>query len=50
MEWLTTATESALTIMNSVINAITGNPILALLFAIGVIIPAGIGLFRKFRH
>lgn len=50
MEWLTTATTSALDLMSTVITTITGNSILALLFAIGVIIPAGIGLFRKFRR
>ena len=50
MEWLTTATSSALDVMNTVITTITENPILAMLLAIGVIIPAGIGLFRKFRH
>lgn len=50
MEWLTTATEAVTSVMSSTISTITTQPILAMCFVGGVIIPMGVRVFRKLRR
>ncbi len=49
MEWLTTALETVSTLFTWILNLITSNPILAVLFAAGTLVPAGIGIFSRIK-
>lgn len=50
MDWLATALESCTTLFTWVINLVTSNALLAIVFACGTLVPAGIGIFRKIKH
>lgn len=49
MEWFTTASATIVDIMEGLLTTITGNPLLALLFASSTIIPLGLKLLKKFK-
>jgi hypothetical protein len=49
MEFVTTATTTLVGVMNSVITAATGNPVLSIFVASGII-GIGVGLFKSLRH
>ena len=50
MEWITTGAESVLTIFDTLLDTITTNPLLAMLFVGGTIIPLGFRIFKKFKR
>lgn len=50
MEWITTGAQNILTIFDTLLDTITGNPLLAMLFVGGTIIPLGFMIFEKFKH
>ena len=50
MEWFTTASATITDIMEGLLEVITSNPLLAMLFAAGTIIPLGLGLLKKFKR
>lgn len=47
--FITTATETVVSVMETVISTITGNAILALCFTAGTIIPLGVALFKRLK-
>lgn len=49
MEWLTSASEAITTLVESTISMVTGNTILAVLFAAGTILPVGFKIFKKLK-
>ncbi len=50
MEWITTGAESVLSIFDVLLDTITTNPLLAMLFVGGTIIPIGFRIFKKFKR
>lgn len=50
MEFVTTATTNIVSLMESMITVITGNPILAVCFTAGTILPIGIRLLNKLKR
>lgn len=50
MEWITTGAESMLSIFDTLLSTITSNPLLAMLFVGGTIIPIGFRIFKKFKR
>lgn len=48
-EAVTGALTTAMGFVGTILDAITGNAVLAVLFASGVLIPAAIGVFRKVK-
>lgn len=50
MEWITTGAQNILTIFDTLLDTITGNPLLAMLFVGGTIIPLGFMIFHKFKN
>lgn len=50
MEWITTGAENVLSIFDTLLNTITMNPLLAMLFVGGTIIPIGFRIFKKFKR
>lgn len=50
MEWITTGAENVLSIFDTLLNTITSNPLLGMLFVGGTIIPLGFMIFKKFKH
>lgn len=49
MEWLTTASTAITSLVESTIDLVTGNSILAILFAAGTILPVGFRVFKKLK-
>lgn len=49
MEWITTGTETVVTLFESTLAIITGNPILTACFVAGTIIPIGLKILKKFK-
>ena len=49
LEWITDGAEAVLSIFDVLLDTITGNPILAMLFVGGTIIPIGFRIFKKFK-
>lgn len=50
MEWITTGASNVLSIFDVLLDTITTNPLLAMLFVGGTIIPLGFGIFSHFKH
>lgn len=50
MEWITTGAENVLSIFDTLLDTITKNPLLAMLFVGGTIIPIGFRIFKKFKR
>lgn len=50
MEWITTGAENVLSIFDTLLNTITTNSLLAMLFVGGTIIPIGFRIFKKFKR
>lgn len=50
MEWITTGAENVLSIFDTLLDTITTNPLLAMLFVGGTIIPIGFRIFKKFKR
>ena len=49
-EWFTSASTAATDLMTSMMNLITGNPVFAVLFVGGTLIPLGLKLFKKVKR
>lgn len=50
MEWISTGATNVLSIFDVLLNTITSNPLLAMLFVGGTIIPIGFKIFKKFKR
>ena len=50
MEWIGTGAQAVLSIFDSILDTITTNPLLAMLFVGGTIIPLGFRIFKKFKR
>lgn len=50
MEWITSGAENILQIFDVLLDTITKNPLLAMLFVGGTIIPLGFSIFQHFKH
>lgn len=50
MEWISSGATAVLSIFDTLLDTITTNPILAMLFVGGTIIPLGFRIFKKFKR
>ena len=50
MEWISTGAENVLSIFDVLLDTITTNRLLAMLFVGGTIIPIGFRIFKKFKR
>lgn len=50
MEWISTGATNVLSIFDVLLNTITSNSLLAMLFVGGTIIPIGFKIFKKFKR
>lgn len=50
MEWISTGASNVLSIFDVLLDTITTNPLLAMLFVGGTIIPIGFRIFKKFKR
>lgn len=50
MEWISTGAENVLSIFDVLLDTITTNSLLAMLFVGGTIIPIGFRIFKKFKR
>lgn len=50
MEWISTGATNVLSIFDVLLDTITSNPLLAMLFVGGTIIPIGFRIFKKFKR
>lgn len=49
-EVLITAVTDLMSVVTTVLDFVTGKPVLAVCFVAGTIVPAGIKIFRKLKH
>ena len=50
MEWISTGASNILSIFDVLLDTITTNPLLAMLFVGGTVIPLGFAIFQHFKH
>lgn len=50
MEWISTGATNVLSIFDVLLDTITSNPLLSMLFVGGTIIPIGFKIFKKFKR
>lgn len=50
MEWISTGASNILSIFDVLLDTITTNPLLAMLFVGGTVIPLGFTIFQHFKH
>lgn len=50
LTWITTGASNVLSVLDTVMNTITGNAFFAMILVGGTIIPLGIRIFRKFKR
>lgn len=50
MEWMTTAVTTCMTLFTTILDTITSNAVLSVIFAGGTLIPLGFKIFRKFKR
>ena len=50
LDWITTGADNILLVFDKILDIISGNPLLAMLFVAGTVIPAGFGIFHHFKH
>lgn len=49
-ETITTAVTDLMGLVTTVIDYVTKNPVLAVCFVAGTVVPAGIAIFKKLKH
>lgn len=50
MEWITTAATNVLSIFDSLLDAISKNSVLGMIFVGGTLIPIGFGILSRFKN